>query len=194
MKFDVVIRTKNSAKTLKKCLSSITKNLPYKNIIMVDGGSTDDTEKIAMSYKRVKFFDVSEETEFLSIQTKLGADKVTTKWFFIVDSDIIVQKDTFKQIKKYMKDAQAIACIQIPSDPHYEKVWRYFMLRRTDAWFNFGCALIKTEVFKEYDPPEVYAHEDGVFFDFVKKQGYKYVVTPIEVTQMRQYTPIAISS
>ena len=43
---DVVVLTKNSEHLLDKCLASIYENVPVKNLIVVDGFSTDGTLKI----------------------------------------------------------------------------------------------------------------------------------------------------
>jgi glycosyltransferase involved in cell wall biosynthesis len=50
----VIVPTKNSEKFLEKCLKSI-KNQTYQNIeiIIVDGGSTDNTKKIAENYHSI---------------------------------------------------------------------------------------------------------------------------------------------
>lgn len=43
---DVVLLTKNSEHLLDKCLASIYENVPVKNLIVVDGFSTDATLEI----------------------------------------------------------------------------------------------------------------------------------------------------
>ncbi|MGA2524544.1 MAG: hypothetical protein ABSF65_10390 [Candidatus Bathyarchaeia archaeon] len=46
---DVVLLTKDSAHKLSNCLTSIYKNVPVKNLIVIDGFSTDGTLKILES-------------------------------------------------------------------------------------------------------------------------------------------------
>ena len=48
MKIDVTIATKNNEDTIKKCIESIKKNIPYNNIILIDD-SDDRTPEIAIS-------------------------------------------------------------------------------------------------------------------------------------------------
>ena len=47
---DVVVCTYNSEKFLNPCLRSIVKNIPVKNLWIIDNFSTDNTKKIAMKY------------------------------------------------------------------------------------------------------------------------------------------------
>ena len=43
---DVVLLTKNSEHVLSRCLASVYENVPVKNLIVVDGYSTDRTLEI----------------------------------------------------------------------------------------------------------------------------------------------------
>ena len=47
---DVTIATLNSGKTIARCLQHIQENLPHHNIIVVDGGSKDNTIEICNSF------------------------------------------------------------------------------------------------------------------------------------------------
>ena len=50
MQIDVVVLTKNSERTLEKCLNSIYKNIPVNRLIVIDGYSTDRTMKIVKKF------------------------------------------------------------------------------------------------------------------------------------------------
>jgi glycosyltransferase involved in cell wall biosynthesis len=60
---DVVLLTKNSEHILEKCLASIYENVPVKNLIVVDGFSTDGTmeivNKIDRKYGNIKVLKVN---------------------------------------------------------------------------------------------------------------------------------------
>ncbi|MGA3406405.1 MAG: glycosyltransferase, partial [Candidatus Bathyarchaeia archaeon] len=49
MMIDASIATKNSAKTIARCIMAIRESIPIGRIVVVDGGSTDDTIAIAKS-------------------------------------------------------------------------------------------------------------------------------------------------
>ncbi len=52
MKVDVVILTKNSARLLEECLTSVYKEIPICHLIVVDGFSTDETLEIVGRFER----------------------------------------------------------------------------------------------------------------------------------------------
>lgn len=87
----VVITTKNSERTLDKCLESI-KYQTYKpiEIIVVDNNSTDNTKNIAKKYTKLVFNYGPER----SAQRNFGAKKAKGKYLLIHDSDIYFHTDT----------------------------------------------------------------------------------------------------
>ncbi len=54
-----MVATYNGARTLETCLKSLTRlNYPDYEVILVDDGSTDDTQQVAARYPAVKVVDV----------------------------------------------------------------------------------------------------------------------------------------
>ncbi|MGD0423211.1 MAG: glycosyltransferase [Candidatus Bathyarchaeia archaeon] len=49
MSVETSIATKNSAKTIARCIKAIRESIPVSRLVVVDGGSTDDTVAIARS-------------------------------------------------------------------------------------------------------------------------------------------------
>jgi len=86
----VIITTKNNASTLGFLLKS-TKKQTYKNIeiLVVDNFSTDQTIEIAKKYTS-KVFQKGPER---SAQRNFGAKKAKGKYLFILDSDMVLEKD-----------------------------------------------------------------------------------------------------
>ena len=91
----VVIPTYNSEKTLHKCLTSI-KNQTYKNIeiIIVDGGSTDETVEIAMSFGAKVYTLLGSK---MSDATNFGARHAHGKYLYRVDSDVILDETLIEE-------------------------------------------------------------------------------------------------
>jgi len=104
MKIDVVVLTKNSQETVRKCLNSIYENVPVNRLIVVDGHSTDKTLEIIRSFNR-KHHNVSllseEGTRGKARQKAIEA--VTTEWFMFVDSDVILCNEWFKKARRLIK-------------------------------------------------------------------------------------------
>lgn len=98
MQIDVVLLTKNSEHLLAKCLSSVYQNVPIKNLIVIDGFSTDRTLEILGKFNR-KHGNVSLvqlEGSRAKARTE-GIRRVTTDWFMFVDSDVLLCRDWFKK-------------------------------------------------------------------------------------------------
>ncbi len=85
---DVVLLTKNSQHLLTRCLNSVFQNVPIKNLIVIDGHSTDNTLNILLKFKR-KFSNVR-IFQMHGTRAKAreeGIRRVSTEWFLFVDSD-----------------------------------------------------------------------------------------------------------
>ena len=103
---DAIIRTKNSQEFLKECLEAVLAEIPIRRIIIVDAGSTDRTNEIALSYDKVEFYSCPDLN--LGQATKYGLSMAQTEWVAIIDSDVVLRKGWFENIKKYMQEADAV--------------------------------------------------------------------------------------
>ena len=101
---DVVVLTKNSEHLLHKCLASIYENVPVKNLVVVDGFSTDRTLKIINEIS-----EANGNVEVLKVDgsraraREKGIRRVSTDWFMFVDSDVILGRDWFRKAEKNVK-------------------------------------------------------------------------------------------
>ena len=95
---DVVMLTKNSAHLLSKCLTSIYQNVPVKNLIVIDGFSTDRTPQILelfnKKYGNISMFQMNGSRAKARTE---GIRRVSTEWFMFVDSDVVLCKDWYKK-------------------------------------------------------------------------------------------------
>ena len=103
---DVIIRTKNSQEFLKECLESVLAEIPIRRIIIVDAGSTDQTKEIGLTYDNVDIYLMPDLN--LGQATQFGFSKAQTEWVAVIDSDIILRKGWFENMKKNMHDADAV--------------------------------------------------------------------------------------
>ena len=86
-KISVLILTQNSAKTLPRTLESV-KN--FDDIVVIDGGSKDDTESIAKSY-HARF--IHHPFEGFSPQRNKALQEAKYDWCLFVDSDEYVTSE-----------------------------------------------------------------------------------------------------
>ncbi len=100
-KISIIIPTYNSEKTLQKCLSSfLDQTYPPHEIITVDGGSTDSTEKIIKSFHNVKW--LINKKRLQGPGRNRGAETATGDILFFCDHDCIADKKVLEyHIKVY---------------------------------------------------------------------------------------------
>jgi glycosyltransferase involved in cell wall biosynthesis len=120
----VIVPTKNSEEVILECLSSLfNQSMKPLEVIVVDGRSTDDTLSLARSYP-VKVI-VEEEPTSLPNARNLGIENAEGEFIFIVDSDIVVDRDCIKNAIKWFKNPDIIAVIPTEHNiahSHLEKI------------------------------------------------------------------------
>ena len=91
-KASVVVCSYNGAKTLDRCLTSLKEiNYPSYEVILVDDGSTDNTQEIAASHNWVK--NVRQENKGLSFARNVGAHASCGDVIVYTDSDCMADPD-----------------------------------------------------------------------------------------------------
>jgi O-antigen biosynthesis protein len=92
LKVSVVVASYNGAKTLRTCLESLTRlNYPSYEVILVDDGSTDDTQKIAAEFPSVRT--IRQENLGLSAARNSGIRAATGDIVAFTDSDCRADED-----------------------------------------------------------------------------------------------------
>lgn len=94
LQVSVLIIAQNAAFSLKRCLESLS---DFDEIVIIDGGSTDETLKIAANYANVKIYQ-NPWPGFIA-QRNLSIDKASHDWCLMMDSDEAVTPELLKQIK-----------------------------------------------------------------------------------------------
>ena len=128
----IVIPTFNSEQVIIKCLESIKKQDYPKDkieIIIADGGSTDNTIKICKKYTK-KIFDNRLKTG--EAGKAVGVKHAKNEIIALVDSDnILDRKDWLKRMVEPFQDKEIIA-----SEP------LYYTYRKEDGYITRYCALL----------------------------------------------------
>jgi glycosyltransferase involved in cell wall biosynthesis len=97
----VTIPTLNEEKNISKCIDSVKKS-GIKNIIVIDGGSTDKTIKILQT-KKIKV--IQTKKKGLGFQRSIGVKKTKTKYISLIDADMRTTKDSFIKMIKDLENA-----------------------------------------------------------------------------------------
>lgn len=124
-----IIPALNEERYLERCLASLKnqKTCDHFEIIVVDGGSSDATVKIAKRYADKVV--VSQERS-PSIQRNLGAKMAKGRFLAFIDADTVATKSWLKGIVKALRD-QNLACVTGPLFP-LEKIKRPYLYSLTN--------------------------------------------------------------
>jgi len=103
MKYTIIVTVYNKEEHLERCLNSVC-NQTYKNykILIVNDGSTDNSEKIIKKYqKKYKIEYHKKENTGISDTRNYAIEKVETDYFLFVDADDYISLDLLETIDKY---------------------------------------------------------------------------------------------
>lgn len=181
MKVDVVVLTKNSEKTLGKCLTSVYNNVPVNRLIVVDGCSTDKTSEIVRMFDR-KYHNIILFTDSgtRGKARQRAIEAVQTKWFMFVDSDVILCNGWFKKARRFMKpDVGAIWGIEVWSVLKNLTVLRLFERITMKIFGKRGGThdlLVRRRALEDINiPSNLHVYEDAYIKSWICRKGYKVV-------------------
>ena len=105
-KLSIIIPVYNAENTLRKCLDSILEqNYTDYEIILVNDGSQDSSEKIILEYakenNKIKY--ISKENSGVADSRNIGVKNATGEYIVFVDSDDYVKNTTFTDIESYLE-------------------------------------------------------------------------------------------
>ena len=206
---DVAILTMNSGRMLRECLNSVYQNIPVKNLIVVDGYSTDATADIVKEFQE-KYGNVS----FVQMKGTRGSARqaaiqlVKSDWFMFVDSDVLLSNNWFAEAEKLVKDdVGAIWGIEIWSVLKKSKILLRLFERVTIKIFEkrggtHDTLIRRTTVEDIKIPYQLHTYEDGYIKDWIDKKGYKVLgvyepycihFRPDEVWTTRKHVELMVS-
>lgn len=98
-RLSIIIPVYNGEKTIQRALDSLLKQSEQVDIIIVNDGSVDNTEKIIKEYKNSNIYYFYKENEGISEARNYGIRRVKTEFFGFLDSDDYVKEDmAFKML------------------------------------------------------------------------------------------------
>jgi glycosyltransferase involved in cell wall biosynthesis len=114
-KVSVVVCSCNGARTLRECLASLEQlNYPDYEVILVDDGSTDDTQAIAADFPRVR--NIRQENRGLSVARNVGAEAAQGEIVAYTDSDCVADPEWLFYLVDAMQ-RQGVKAIGGPNVP-----------------------------------------------------------------------------
>lgn len=175
-KISLIITTKNEEHNIVNLLDSIEKQT-YSNyeIIVVDNNSDDRTKKLAYKYTK-NIFNKGPER---SVQRNFGVQKSTGKYVFILDADMILQKDVLKECIKEVSNNKSLVGLVVPEQSFGKGFWA--KCKAFERSFYLGedsieaARFFKKSVFEKFDgyDTEITGPEDYDLPLRIKKTGLK---------------------
>ncbi|NQV89222.1 MAG: glycosyltransferase family 2 protein [Parcubacteria group bacterium] len=154
MSISVIIPTYQHAKTLVRCVDSIlSQTLKPDEIIVVDDGSTDDTEKVLTPYlDRIQY--IKQDNQGAPVARNRGFDESTGEYVIFWDADVVGHTHKLETLQKALTE-------------HSETSWAYPSFRwgrkvfkgkpfdtgaLREANYIHTTSLIRREDFPGFDP------------------------------------------
>ena len=176
-KFDLVMWTKNSAKLLPVVLNRIEQVVPNYVIgkkIIVDDHSTDSTVEIAEKFGWTVYPNVGNGF-FDAVDTALS--HVSTELFISFEHDIVLAKDWWTKISKYIEDdTVAIAQgVRVYTHPVLRKLSEFMITRKDYGFTNFSIDnnIYRTKLLKKFKIHIYSGYLDTA--NFLRNKGFKWI-------------------
>jgi GT2 family glycosyltransferase len=192
MKVSVIIPAYNEENIIAECLTSVIKALPIKKeIIVIDNNSKDKTRQIVKSFRNVRL--LKEKKVGPAAVRNKGLRKVKAKVVLLVDGDVIVKKNTFLNLIKYLADDSVagvggvlqpydrISTISLSQAPRFLGNSVFNAKIREVPHIPTALAAYKTEILKKegwFDEGFYPSGEDVDLSYRIRKHGYKLLVNP----------------
>ena len=181
MKIDVVMLTKNSEYILRRCLSSIYRNIPVNNLIVIDGFSKDNTIKILEEFnEKYGNLRLIRDGGTRARAREIGIENVETEWFMFVDSDVVLCRGWFDKARKHTgSGVGAVWGVNVDIIPNFRsRAFYKLALRVAKESFKIRGGLHDTLILHDAVkgikiPPYLHVFEDAYVIKWIRNRGYR---------------------
>lgn len=200
----IVMPVRNAQDYLDRSLSSVYAN-SFKDfeMIVVNDGSKDDSEKIIRKYP-IDTYIVFPSNKGHAVARNEGANKAKGRIILFIDADIELKEDTLKKIFGHFEDTACQCVIGLYSKTHpnsdifscYKNMWihyTYFTSPERVNWFFSAIGAIKKEIWDKsgFFDPKFHIKTGGGDIDFgfrLIRQGISIILDKdIEVIHLKKF-------
>lgn len=157
----VIIPFHNASATLKRCLDAVvSSNYPSYECIVIDDGSTDDSERVAKQFP-VQVLKLSDGPFGPAYARNRGAELARGKILLFVDADVVLAPGVLRRVANTFNEQPDLAAVfgSYDSRPHatgvisqYRNLLHHFVHQNGNseaATFWAGCGAIRRSVFNQ---------------------------------------------
>ncbi len=190
MKVALVVGTYNGEKVIGKCVDSLLKtHYPYKEVIVVDDGSTDNTCKVLEQFKRdIRI--LRKERGGVSSARNYAAERTDAELIATTDNDCEVNPEWITKAVKHFKDPKVGA---VTGEKKYKITNIVSAVRSKEYAVRFAnrgkeansiecpCAVIRKDAWMDiggFNTGTKVGGEDTEFGYRLRRKGYKIVYEP----------------
>ncbi len=170
---DVIIFTLDEETFLERCLYTVYKEIPVKRLLVMDGGSKDDTLKILKKFPRVDLH-VRPDFKTTGKGFEYMMSLVETDWFVLMDAHIELADGWYDEMNKHETSYDVLEnSKRITAFHHYEE---HFAKLDVNARSSNMCHLMRTKALENYhcDDDFMWRFVDFFVRQVVENSGYKY--------------------
>ena len=173
-----IIPLHNSGAYIEETIQGLLhQSIPFDEIVMVDGASTDNTVAIVKKYKKIKLIALEKDPERIA-KRNIGFRASKGNIIAFVDSDLILVKDWLKEVLKGFEQGHVAAvdrrAVYKPETYIAKMNDHFFDLRFTDKYRPFTAWVVTRDVLTRFGGLDESAigFEDINLGDALYKNGY----------------------
>jgi len=199
MRVSIVIPVYNAAKTVDACLRSVlNQEPPEKEVVVVDGGSTDGTVERVKKYP-VKL--IHQEVPGLAIARNMGAEVGKGDAIVFLDGDCIAKEDLIRNMLKPLENGEigmTQGYIDIANPDSL--IARLLFIKARDVFRNLeyldfvwtGCVAIKRQLFQKvgkFNESLKFMEDDELAYRILD-EGYRIYL--VKKARFLHYFPVSL--
>jgi glycosyltransferase involved in cell wall biosynthesis len=172
----VVVPVRNAEALLEDCLASVAAARP-REIIVVDGNSTDRTIEIARRYTEVI---LSDGGRGLPVARLLGAQAATSRWVVLIDADVVLGEGDLEALFQEFREDGYLALqagLHSTAGPGYwgQALVHHHRTGRSKDWFGLVATVFEREALIEHGFDERFVSGEDIEMRWRLEQAGKRV-------------------